>query len=168
MFAYIGSRTTKERKALGEGITVYCRTGTEWEKIQTLSCGPNPSYLCLNEKQDRLYAVHGDYSTVTAFQVEEDGKLTEMNSGSTYGTNPVHLVVSPNGQSLYVANLETGSIARLALEQDGSLGQVRQVLFVPGEPGHGYISHPHQVCLHPDGKWLLVPCQGRDHGVGKV
>ena len=43
MFAYIGSRTTKERKALGEGITVYRRAGTEWEKIQTLSCGPNPS-----------------------------------------------------------------------------------------------------------------------------
>lgn len=119
MFAYIGSRTTKERKALGEGITVYRRAGTEWEKIQTLSCGPNPSYLCLNEKKDRLYAVHGDYSTVTAFQVGEDGKLTELNSVSSYGTNPVHLVASPNGQSLYVANLETGSIARLALEQAG-------------------------------------------------
>lgn len=168
MFAYIGSRTTKERKALGEGITVYRREGTAWEKIQTVSCGPNPSYLCLNEKQDRLYAIHGDYSEVTAFQVGEDGKLAEMNSVSTYGTNPVHLVVSPNGQSLYVANLETGSLTQLALEQDGRLGQVRQVLFVPGEPGHGYISHPHQVCLHSDGKWLLVPCQGRDHGVGKV
>ena len=51
MFAYIGSRTTKERKALGEGITVYRREKAVWEKIQTLSCGPNPSYLCLNEKQ---------------------------------------------------------------------------------------------------------------------
>lgn len=168
MFAYIGSRTTKERKARGEGITVYRREKAAWEKIQTVSCGPNPSYLCFNEKQDRLYAVHGDYSTVTAFQAGEDGRLTQLNTVPTYGTNPVHLVVSPNGKSLYVANLETGSLARLALEKDGSLGGVQQVIFVPGQPGHGYVSHPHQVCLHPDGKWLLVPCQGRDHGVGKV
>lgn len=54
MFAYIGSRTTKERKALGEGITVWAREGAAWEKIQTVSCGPNPSYLCLNGSQDRL------------------------------------------------------------------------------------------------------------------
>ena len=168
MFAYIGSRTTKERKALGEGITVWAREGAAWEKIQTVSCGPNPSYLCLNGSQDRLYAIHGDYSEVTAFQAGEDGRLTQLNTVPTYGTNPVHLVVSPNGKSLYVANLETGSLARLTLEKDGSLGGVQQVIFVPGQPGHGYVSHPHQVCLHPDGKWLLVPCQGRDHGVGKV
>lgn len=168
MFAYIGSRTTKERKALGEGITVCRRVGDAWEKIQTVDCGPNPSYLCLNKKQDRLYAIHGDYSEVTAFQVAEDGQLTQLNTVPTYGTNPVHLVVSPNGKSLYVVNLETGSLARLTLEKDGSLGGVQQVIFVPGQPGHGYVSHPHQVCLHPDGKWLLVPCQGRDHGVGKV
>lgn len=168
MFAYIGSRTTKERKALGEGITVWEREGAAWEKIQTVSCGPNPSYLCLNGSQDRLYAIHGDYSEVTAFQAGEDGRLTQLNTVPTYGTNPVHLVVSPNGKSLYVANLETGSLARLTLEKDGSLGGVQQVIFVPGQPGHGYVSHPHQVCLHPDGKWLLVPCQGRDHGVGKV
>ena len=168
MFAYIGSRTTKERNALGEGITVCRRDGKEWKKIQTVSCGPNPSYLCLDGKQERLYAVHGDYSEVTAFKVGEDGRLTETDTVPTYGTNPVHLVPSPNGKSLYVANLETGSLARLALEEDGSLGAVQQVLFVPGQPGHGYVSHPHQVCLHPDGRWLLVPCQGRDHGVGKV
>lgn len=168
MFAYIGSRTTKERKALGEGITVWAREGAAWEKIQTVSCGPNPSYLCLNGSQDRLYAIHGDYSEVTAFQAGEDGRLTQLNTVPTYGTNPVHLVVSSNGKSLYVANLETGSLARLTLEKDGSLGGVQQVIFVPGQPGHGYVSHPHQVCLHPDGKWLLVPCQGRDHGVGKV
>lgn len=168
MFAYIGSRTTKERKALGEGITVWAREGAAWEKIQTVSCGPNPSYLCLNGSQDRLYAIHGDYSEVTAFQAGEDGRLTQLNTVPTYGTNPVHLVVSSNGKSLYVANLETGRLARLTLEKDGSLGGVQQVIFVPGQPGHGYVSHPHQVCLHPDGKWLLVPCQGRDHGVGKV
>ena len=168
MFAYIGSRTTKERKAIGRGITVYQLQGGAWKEIQVVPCGENPSYLCFNEAQDRLYAVHGDFSTVTTFAVAEDGTLEEMNSAPTYGTNPVHLVVSPNGKNLYVGNLETGCITRLALEKDGSLGSVQQVVFVPGQEAHGYISHPHQVCLHSDGKWLLVPCQGRDHGIGKV
>lgn len=124
MFAYIGSRTTKERKAIGRGITVYRRQQGEWKEIQVAACGENPSYLCFNEKQDRLYAVHGDYSTVTAFAVAEDGTLTELNSVPTYGTNPVHLVVSPNGRGLYVGNLETGSLTLLALEKDGRLGTV--------------------------------------------
>lgn len=168
MFAYVGSRTTKERKAIGKGITVYRQKEGGWEKFQTVACGENPSYLCFNEKQDRLYAIHGDFSTVTAFAVAADGTLEELNSVPTYGTNPVHLVVSPSGRSLYVANLETGCITCLALTEDGRLGTVKQVLFIPGQEAHGYISHPHQVCLHADGKWLLVPCQGRDHGIGKV
>ncbi len=167
MFAYIGSRTTKARKALGEGITVY-KVGDSWEKIQSLPCGENPSYLCLNKKQDRLYAIHGDGCTVTALKVAEDGTLTEMNTAPTYGTNPVHLVLSPDEKSLYIANLETGSIGQLAVNEDGSLGAVEGVYFVPGKDGHGYISHPHQLFLHPDGKWLLVPCQGRINGVGQV
>ncbi len=37
-----------------------------------------------------------------------------------------------------------------------------------GNGGPGYISHPHQVCLDPSGKWLLVPSQGRLQGVGKI
>ncbi len=168
MFAYVGSRTTKERNAQGEGITVYGVENGNWRKIQTVSCGDNPSYLCLNKAQDHLYAIHGDGSTVTAFAVDPAGMLQKLNTVSTYGTNPVHLVVSPNGKNLYVANLETGSLAVLAIKSDGTLGDGKQVLFIPGKPAHGYISHPHQVCLHPDGKWLLVPCQGRDHGVGKV
>ena len=80
MFAYIGSRTTKERKAIGRGITVYRLQGGAWKEIQVVPCGENPSYLCFNEAKDRLYAVHGDFSTVTAFAVAEDGTLEEMNS----------------------------------------------------------------------------------------
>lgn len=168
MIGYIGSRTTKERKAQREGITVYRRENGTWQKVQTVSCGDNPSYVCFNKVQNRLYAIHGDGSTVTAFAADAAGMLQELNTVSTYGTNPVHLVVSPNGKSMYIANLETGSLTVLGLCEDGTLGDVKQVIFIPGKPAHGYISHPHQVCLHPSGKWLLVPCQGRDHGVGKV
>ena len=167
MFAYIGSRTTKARKALGEGITVY-QVGDYWKKTQTLPCGENPSYLCVNKKGDRLYTIHGDGCTVTALSIAADGTLTEMNTAPSYGTNPVHLILSPDEKSLYIANLETGSIGQLAVNLDGSLGTVEGVYFVPGQEGHGYISHPHQLLLDPSGKFLLVPCQGRINGVGQV
>ena len=63
MFAYIGSRTTRERKARGEGITV-CRVGDAGllEPVQVLGGLANPSYLALSRRGDRLYTVHGDGS----------------------------------------------------------------------------------------------------------
>ena len=168
MTIYVGSRTTKARKAEGEGITVYEEKGGSWQKFQTLPCLENPSYLCGNRAGSRLYAIHGDGCTATALARAKDGTLTELNTVPVYGTNPVHLALSPKETSLYVASLETGSVAQVAVEADGSLGAVRQLTFVPGQPGHGYVSHPHQVCLDPSGRWLLVPAQGRDHGVGGV
>ena len=35
-FAYIGCRTTKERKARGKGISVYKVDGDNWELVQIL------------------------------------------------------------------------------------------------------------------------------------
>lgn len=39
----------------------------EWKLRQIAEGQVNPSYLCLNEKQDRLYAIHGDFSEVSAY-----------------------------------------------------------------------------------------------------
>ena len=51
-FAYIGCRTTKERKARGKGISVYKVDGDNWELVQILEGQVNPSYLCLNKAQE--------------------------------------------------------------------------------------------------------------------
>ena len=91
MYAYIGCRTTKERNARGKGIRVYEINNGAWELKQIAKGQVNPSYLCLNEKQDRLYAIHGDFSEVSAYKVAEDGTLTYQNTTETHGTNPVHL-----------------------------------------------------------------------------
>ena len=56
-------RTTKERKARGKGISVYKVDGDNWELVQILEGQVNPSYLCLNKAQDRLYSIHGDFSS---------------------------------------------------------------------------------------------------------
>lgn len=168
MYAYIGCRTTKERNARGKGISVYQVFGDEWQLQSILEGEINPSYLCLNKKQDRLYAIHGDYSEVSAYAVGENGSLTRLGTTGTHGTNPVHLVLSPSEKWLYVANLQTGSVSVIPVQEDGSLGFIRHLRFISGNGGPGYVSHPHQVQLDRTGKWLFVPTQGRLQGVGKL
>ena len=59
-YVYIGSRTTRERNARGNGIEVYetdYSTGI-WRHIQTVGGLENPSYLCMDKTHNYLYAVH--------------------------------------------------------------------------------------------------------------
>ena len=167
-FAYIGCRTTKERKARGKGISVYKVDGDNWELVQILEGQVNPSYLCLNKAQDRLYSIHGDFCQVSAFKIRENGTLEYLNTVKTYGTNPVHLTLDPEERWLYVANLQTGSVSVIPVLEDGSLGKLYDLEFISGNGGPGYISHPHQTMKDRSGRWLVVPSQGRLQGVGKL
>ena len=49
MFAYVGSRTTKERNATGKGISVYEVHGHDWKLIQVVGDLVNPSFQCFDE-----------------------------------------------------------------------------------------------------------------------
>ncbi len=168
MYAYIGCRTTKERNARGKGISVFQVQGRKWKLQSILEGEINPSYLCLNSAQDRLYAIHGDYSEVSAYAIDSEGNLMKLGTTGTHGTNPVHLILSPNEKWLYVANLQTGAVSVIPVLEDGSLGSIRHLYFISGNGGPGYISHPHQVWLDRSGKWLFVPTQGRLQGIGKL
>ena len=168
VYAYIGCRTTKERSARGKGISVYSAEKGRWELLQILEGEVNPSYLCLNEAQNRLYAIHGDFCQVSSYEIHEDGTISHMNTVDTHGTNPVHLTLDPTGKWLFVANLQTGGVSVIPVKEDGSLGHIKELKFISGNGGPGYISHPHQVKLDGSGRWLLVPSQGRLQGVGKI
>ncbi len=57
LIAYVGSRTTRERNARGEGIGVYRVDAASGalERIQLVSdLAPNPSFLALNRARTRL------------------------------------------------------------------------------------------------------------------
>ena len=168
VYAYIGCRTTKERNARGKGISVYSVEKGRWELLQLLEGEVNPSYLCLNEAQNRLYSIHGDFCQVSSYEIHEDGTISHMNTVDTHGTNPVHLTLDPTGKWLFVANLQTGGVSVIPVNEDGSLGHIKELKFISGNGGPGYISHPHQVKLDGSGRWLLVPSQGRLQGIGKI
>lgn len=169
MYAYVGSRTTRERNARGEGISVYQvdqEDGT-LALIQVVRDLVNPSFLALNKAGDRLYTVHGDKSEISAFSIDKSsGRLEFINQQSCEGKNPVHLALDPTERFLVVSNHISGSLAVMHVAEDGSLGTLNQLVKLEGPMGPHRIeqpfSKPHFNPFDHSGKFVLVPDKGLD------
>jgi 6-phosphogluconolactonase (cycloisomerase 2 family) len=167
-FAYVGCRTTRERHARGEGLSVFeIDAEGGLHPVQLLRGLVNPSYLALNAAGTRLYVVHGDTREVSAFRVDRaTGHLSFLNRQDSGGLNPVHLALLPDERALLVTNHLGASLAVLPLDGDGALGPVRQLLAVAGPVGPHRIEQkqpkPHYAALDPSGRFVLVPDKGCD------
>jgi len=169
MFAYVGSRTTRERNARGEGIGVYrvdAQSGA-LERTELVGDLVNPSFLALSGGGERLYAVHGDTSDISAFKVDKaSGKLAFLNRQSTQGRNPVHLALDPSGRYVVVSNHIGASLAVLPIAEDGSLQEASQLVRLEGPVGPHRIEQaqakPHFNLFDPGGRFVLVPDKGLD------
>ena len=169
MFAYVGSRTSRERNARGEGLSVF-RMDPQTSRlalVQVVGELVNPSFLALNRGGDRLYSVHGDQQEVSAFRVHPVvGTLSFLNRQSCQGRNPVHLALDPTERYLVVSNHLTGELAVMPVEVDGSLGEVTQRVPLEGQPGPHRVeqpfSKPHFNPFDPSGQWVVVPDKGLD------
>lgn len=169
MYAYVGSRTTRERNARGEGITVYrVDVGSgALEKVQVFGGLVNPSYLTLSQDGRFLYAIHGDETEVSAFTVDATtGQLAFLNRQSTEGKNPVHLALDRAGANLVVTNHIGSSVAVLPVAADGSLGPLTQLVKLSGPIGPHRIEQkqakPHFNPFDPSGNFVIVPDKGLD------
>jgi len=187
MYAYVGSFTTAQRKARGDGIHVYRAdpaTGAlaRGDGIHVYRADPatgalahiqhigdlvNPSYLALSHDQRFLFSVHGDEDYATAFALDRTtGEAKLINRAATGGSNGVREAVDPSGRFLVVANYASGSVAVLAIGPDGSLKDRHQLVPLPGEPGPHKVeqtsSHPHDIVFDPSGRFVLVPDKGLD------
>ena len=169
MFAYVGCRTTRERNARGDGISVYSvdqATGA-LELVQLLGGQVNPSFLALSANGERLYTVHGDLSDISAFAVDKvTGKITFLNKQSTQGDNPVHLAIDPSGQYVVVSNHIGSSLAVLPIAEDGSLKPLTQLVKLEGPLGPHRVEQkvpkPHFNPFDPSGDFVIVPAKGLD------
>jgi 6-phosphogluconolactonase len=168
-FAYVGSRTTRERHARGEGISVFKvdEVTGDLSLVQLLGGLVNPSYLCLSADGRCLYTVHGDAAEVSAFRVDRaSGQLEHLNTQSTQGRNPVHLALAPTGRHLVVSNHIGASLAVLPVEVDGALGALTQLLPLNGPLGPHRLEQtqpkPHFNPFDPSGRFVLVPDKGLD------
>ena len=169
LYAYVGSFTTAQRKARGDGINVYRiapDTGA-WTHIQHIGDLVNPSFLALSPDQRFLYSVHGDEDYATAFALDPaTGEAKLLNRAATGGKNGVRGTVDPSGKFLLVANYASGNVAVLPIAPDGSLKDQQQVVQLTGEPGPHKVeqtsSHPHDIVFDPSGRFVVVPDKGLD------
>jgi len=169
MFAYVGSRTTRERNARGDGISVFkCDPSTgQLSLVQVIGELVNPSFLARNKAGDRLYAVHGDCEDISAFKIDAaSGKLEFLNRQSTQGKNPVHLALDPTEKFVVVSNHIAGTLVVLPIADDGSLLPLTQKVQLAGEPGphrkEQPFTKPHFNPFDPSGQYVLVPDKGLD------
>jgi 6-phosphogluconolactonase len=169
LFAYVGSFTTKERNARGDGINVYeiDAVSGAWSHIQHVADFVNPSFLVVDRAQRFLYSAHGDLTEISAFAIDRSsGKLGFLNRQSSGGKNPAHLAIDPGGRFVVTANYAAGSISVLPIEQSGRLGSLRDTAALPGDPGPHRIeqasAHPHDIVFDPAGRHFFVPDKGLD------
>lgn len=168
MHAFIGSRTTLQRKARGDGITV-CRVCDDGllSPVQVLGGLENPSYLALNRRGDRLYTVHGDGAACSVLEIDPIISALRLLHTQPCGVhNPVHLALDPQERHLVVSSHLTGELVVLKLHDDGMLGAVVQRVALPGEPGPHRVeqpfSKPHFNPFDPSGRYVVVPDKGLD------
>ncbi len=169
MYAYVGSYTTAERQARGNGINVY-RMDAEsgaWSHVQTVGELVNPSFLATGRGGRFLYSVHGDRDEINAFAVDgASGRLAFLNRRSAGGVNLVHLALDPASRFIVTANYKSGTLSSVPLESDGSLGDGVRTIALPGKPGphrtEQASSHPHHIPFDPGGRFVLVPDKGLD------
>lgn len=168
MYAYVGSRTTRERNARGEGLSVFrVSPSGELQRVHLVEGLVNPSYLLLNRSGERMYCVHGDQFEVSAFAVDRaSGRLTLLGTQGTEGKNPVHLTLDHSERFLVVTNHIGASLAVLPVTGDGSLLPVQQLVCISGPIGPHRIEQPqakpHYAGFDPSGRFLLVPDKGLD------
>ena len=167
--AYVGSRTTRERNARGDGISVFAVDAATGQLTLEQVVGDlvNPSYQVLNQRGDRLYTVHGDQTEVSVLAVDATtGHLTVLQTMDCGGRNPVHLALAPGETHLIVSNHRSGHLAVLPVLADGTLAPVSHTVPFPGEPGphrkEQPFSKPHFNAFTPDGRFVLVPDKGLD------
>ena len=168
MFVYTGCRTTRERNARGEGIEVYkIDKNDNWNKIQTLKTIENPSYLCFDNEKEYLYSVHGDLTFLSSYKIEEDGKLTFLNSIDIKSKNPVYITIDKNNEFLVVATLQGGSLFSIKRNFDGSLGEIFDTLKFEGKNKDSN-SFAHQCIFDNNKNFLFVPTQARAKGYERL
>jgi 6-phosphogluconolactonase len=162
MYAYVGSRTSKERNARGKGISVF-GFDSLWrmlELVQVVEAVINPSFLALSQDGRFLYTVHGDKHELSAFAIDRD-------SGTLTGEkNPVHLAFDPSGRYLVVSNHIGASLAVVPVAGHGRLEPLSQLVLIEGpvEPHRAEQKQPkpHSNLFDPAGRFVIVPDESTD------
>jgi 6-phosphogluconolactonase len=132
----------------------------------------NPSFLAIHKNGKNLYSVNeiddqnGKKSGgLTAFEIQANGDLKQINQVETGGTAPCHLSIDPTGRYVLFANYGGGSSGSVSINEDGSLGKLTAFVQHKGmseDPNRQQGPHAHSVNFAPSGKFAYVADLGLD------
>lgn len=113
-------------------------------------------------RRDRIYVSEAAASTLSSYQVSEEGELSVITaSAPTKQTAACWAVLTPDGRFVYTANAGSGSISGFAVSHNGSV----ELLTADGRTGvTGNGSHPVDMVVSRDNRFLY----SLDNGNGSV
>lgn len=160
---YVGTYTNGE----SEGIYRLLYDTDNIETSLAAVC-ESPSYLCLSQTQDVLYAVKEDVvggkGSVMAYSITNN-LLEFINQVDTQSQGLVHLVVNHDATYLFTVSYEDAQVMMYRLNQDGSVGELTCQKKQEGHSIHPIrqsCAHAHSAWLTPDETYLCVCDLGLD------
>jgi 6-phosphogluconolactonase len=179
-----------QKQSAGKEILVYIGTYTRGRKqgiylyrmnpatgalrfAGAASAGENPSFLAIDPKGRRLYAV-GEIAgfagapggAVSALSLDpQTGKLTLLNQQPSGGAGPCYVTVDAAGRFVLVANYGAGSVSVLPIQEEGRLGAPTDTVPHQGSsvhPARQKGPHAHCIVLDPAGRYAFAADLGLD------
>jgi 6-phosphogluconolactonase len=162
---YIGTYT----KGDSEGIYSFTLDSDEKTIVDVKVAArlDNPTYLTISSNNRYLYSVvkEGEQGGLSAFSINDNGELTEINSQFSEGSSPCHVSVDTKNKYAFSANYHKGTVESYLLDQvDGS---VQPAVSIFKHEGSGpdprqEKAHTHYAGLTPDEKYLAAVELGID------
>lgn len=111
--------------------------------------------------------MHGDLTFVSSYKIEENGKITFLNSTDINSKNPVYITVDKNNEFIVVATLQGGSLFSIKRNSNGSLGEIFDTFKFEGKTEDAN-SFAHQCIFDNNKDFLFVPTQARAKGYERL
>jgi 6-phosphogluconolactonase len=137
-----------------------------------VSDSARPGFIAIHPDGQHLYATEAAGSAppegsgfVSAYRIEADGRLRDLNTQPSGGAGPCHVSIDPTGQWLLVANYRGGSCAVLPILGNGLLGEPGAIRRHSGRgpnPKRQEAAHTHSFNCDPAGRFALAADLGMD------
>jgi len=148
---YVGTYTTEG----GKGIVQCKLNNANGEILVGNSFGEiiNPSFLKISPDNKFLYAVtETKDGFVTAFEIEKNGGLKQINKQKSNGDDPCQIDVSDDGKFVGVANYSSGTLSLYPVDNYGGLNPSTSVITNKGSGPNKLRqagSHAHSIKFSP-------------------